>query len=381
MVQSVCLAAMLLLQPLLADAAESRALPTIEWHSSTLRLVQERGDYGRMVRLANGNLACAYDRAGKMWLRHSVDEGKSWGEPVLVAEAAECWLTNAELLVLRDGTLLYFWNERPLEAVRAQGKKVQLVRPFLIRMARSSDHGRTWSPPQTLHQAGTVFEDGCWEPAGLQLPSGEVQVYFSDESRFTRSSEQEIALLRSSDGGRTWTRRERVIFRVGHRDGMPAPLLLANGKGLVVAVEDNGYAGERFKPSICYTALADNWRSGWVSGDSTSRWPALAEPLPPEWYAGAPCLRQLPSGQTLLSFQESADGTMHRCRMAVCVGNPNARGFTNKTYPFPLGPKGNQAWNSLFVKDARTVVAISSATIEGKRGIWTIEGEVKERAP
>jgi len=211
---------------------------------------------------------------------------------------------------------------------------------------------------------------------GLQLPSGEVQVYFSNEAPFQTTAEQEIALLRSLDNGRTWTKAERIALRKDHRDGMPVPQLLAGGRGIAVSIEDNGLSGERFKPVILRTTLADNWRSGVVGGDSPHRWGALAEPLEPQWYGGGPFLRQLPSGETLLSYQESADGTMDRCRMAVCVGDKDAKNFTNKTYPIPLGPVQNQAWNALFVKDARTVTAISTATINGVRGIWAIDGRV-----
>ncbi|HPD29929.1 MAG TPA: hypothetical protein PLL20_08045 [Phycisphaerae bacterium] len=143
---------------------------------------------------------------------------------------------------------------------------------------------------------------------------------------------------------------------------------------------DNGHSGERFKPVIPHTSLADDWRSGAVDGDSSRRRGAPAEPLEPQWYGGGPFLRQLPSGGTLLSYQESADGTVDRCRMAVCIGDENARNFTNKTYPIPLGPVRNQAWNSLFVKDARTATAVSTATINGVRGIWAIDGRVARQA-
>lgn len=368
---------------LFAQATSGPSLPTITWDASTLRLIEAGGDYARMARLKDGSVACVYDRARKMWIRHSTDEGMTWKPPILVAEETDCWLTNADLLPLKDGTLLYSWNERPLAAVRHRHEKAppgSLTRPFLIRGASSNDLGRTWSKPQTLYTGGSSFQDGCWEPVGLQLPSGEVQVYFSNEAPFQTTAEQEIALLRSFDNGRTWTKTERIAMRKGHRDGMPVPLLLAGGRGIAVAIEDNGHFGERFKPVILHTTLADNWRSGVVDGDSPHRWGALAEPLEPQWYGGGPFLRQLPSGETLLSYQESADGTMDRCRMAVCVGDKDARNFTNKTYPIPLGPVQNQAWNSLFVKDARTVTAISTATVKGVRGIWAIDGRVARQA-
>ncbi len=355
------------------------ALPTITWDTATLRLIEAGGDYGRMARLKDGSIACVYNRASKMWIRHSTDDGLTWKEPILVAQEPDCWLTNADLLPLADGTLLYFWNERPVAALKYEHEKAPpgvLTRPFLIRAARSTDLGRNWSKPQTLYAAGNSFQDGCWEPVGLQLPSGEVQVYFSNEAPFETTAEQEITLMRSSDNGRTWSKAERIAMRKGHRDGMPVPLLLAGGRGIAVAIEDNGLASERFKPVILHTSLANNWRSGPVDGDSPRRWGALAEPLPPAWYSGGPFLRQLPSGETVLSYQESEDGTLNRCRMAVCVGDENARDFTNRTYPLPLDPKGNQAWNSLFVKDARTLTAISNATVKGVRGIWAIDGRV-----
>src|SRR4051812_904787 len=110
-------------------------VPTIEWDASTLRLIEKDADYARMVRLADGSIACAYNQSGKMWIRHSTDEGKTWTDAIAVAEERDCWLTNAELLLLKDGSLLYFWNERPLAALRSQRSKsptTALTRPFLI---------------------------------------------------------------------------------------------------------------------------------------------------------------------------------------------------------------------------------------------------------
>jgi hypothetical protein len=360
-----------------ASAAQPAALPTVRWDPATLRLVERGGDYPRMARLANGSLACVYDRDGKMWIRRGGDDGKSFDAPILVAEEANCWLTNAYLLALDDGRLLYFYNQRPREALRYTRKPAPgglLTRPFLIRMAASDDHGRTWSEPRTLYAAGTSFQDGCWEPAAIQLPGGEIHVYFANESPYRSSAEQEISLIRSSDGGKTWSDAKCVAMRRGHRDGMPNPLLLADNRTLAVAIEDDGLSGG-FKPAIVCSSLAENWKLP-ISGDSSQRWSALAEPLPADWYGGAPFLTKLPSGHVLLSYQESADGTIKNCRLAVCVGGPDAKNFTNKTYPLPKSASTNQAWNSLFVKDAATVIALSTATVDGVRGVWAIDGQV-----
>lgn len=357
-------------------------LPTIRWQASTLRLIAAGGDYPRMVRLGDGSIACAYDRDQKMWIRRSTDGAIVWGKPILVAAEKGSWLTNASLLPLKDGPLLYFWNDRPMAAVkygRTAAPPGRLTRPIRIMMADSADDGRTWSQPRAIYVAGPSFLDGCWEPAALQLPTGEVQVYFSNEKPFETTDEQEIDLLRSWNGGKTWSGAQRVSLRAEHRDGMPNPVLLSGSRGIAVAIEDNGVAGSAFKPSIIFSSLADDWRSGSVDGKSKQRWPALLAPLDPHWYAGAPFLARLASGKILLSYQESADGSLDRCRMAVCIGDAAAQHFSNKTYPFPLGPTGNQAWNSLFVKDAHTVIALTSGTINGRRGVWAINGSVHQR--
>ena len=79
----------------------------------------------------------------------------------------------------------------------------------------------------------------------------------------------------------------------------------------------------------------------------------------------------------LLSFQQSDTGTVHQdVRMVVCVGDADARGFGAATQPFPVETGSGQYWNSLFVKDARTVMALSTTSIGGVWGLWSIEGRV-----
>lgn len=353
---------------LLLSSTFASDIPAIEWDAKTLRLVEPHGDYGRMARLSDNSVAAVFDRDGKMWIRASGDDGMTFGDPMLVAEDKDCWLTNADLLPLKNGELLYFWNERPLAAVR-YGDKVapagELTRPFLIRMSRSCDLGRTWSSPRTLYTAGPSYQDGCWEPAAVEMPDGEIRVVFANESPYRTSAEQEISMLRSNDSGKTWSEATRVSFRKKHRDGMPSPLWLADGR-VVLAIEDNGQegGGEVFKISIVDAATGE-------------RWPALREALAPHVYAGAPFLRQLPDGHTLLSFQESESGTLRRCRLAVCVGDANARNFGNKTHPLPPPTRGNQVWNSLFVKDATTITALTTATIDERQGLWAIDGRLQ----
>lgn len=343
----------------------------IDWDTRTLTLIQRGAGYGRMARLRTGEVECVFEWQGGVWLRQSRDEGKTWQEPVLVGAWASGVLANPEVLPLRNGSQLVFSNGRPH---RSSSEAVSPPR-FTIFVSRSDDAGKTWSPPSSVYEAGAEFQNGCWEPAGVQMPNGEVHLFFANEGPYTRSDEQEITRLVSRDSGRTWGKPEAVSFRAGHRDGMPVPLLLQ--KGVVLAIEDNGLSGN-FKPALVSPAPPGKNVLP-VSGGDARRWNPLQTPLAPGVYAGAPYLRGLPSGETVLSFQQGDDGKMDGARMAVVLGDKQARNFAALSYPFAVdgAKKGDsQLWNALFVKNPDTVTAISSTAINGVGGVWAIDGKV-----
>ncbi len=347
-----------------AIAAEQRA--SIVWDEQTLVLIERGAVYGRMLRLADGRILCCYQKARQVWVETSSDNGRHWNDKaVRVAGSAVGVAANPELLLLQSGTLLCFFNERPRDGRHR----------FAILVCTSHDGGATWSAPRRLYEAGTEFENGCWEPAAIQLPDGEIQLFFANEGPYRQSSEQEITMLRCRDDGQTWSEPTTVSFRPGHRDGMPVPLLLrCNPPGIAVAIEDNGISGT-FKPAIIYSSLSDNWRHAPVGADSPFRWRALRTPLDPQVYAGAPYLRQMPSGEVLLSFQ-CTEGSRRRPWMVVYVGNRRCRDFQNRSVPFAVGPDVACLWNSLFVKSDHVITAVSSTTLRGVRGLWAIDGRI-----
>lgn len=125
--------------------------------------------------------------------------------------------------------------------VRAQedNHPVGYDRDGQIYARRSTDDGRSWG------------ERGVWEPIIRQLPSGALQLYAANEYPYTNSDDQEITVWRSTDRGRSWLDGTTVSYQLGHRDGMPVPLLLQDG-GIVLTIEDNGMGGP-FKPAIVDT--------------------------------------------------------------------------------------------------------------------------------
>ncbi len=82
---------------------------------------------------------------------------------------------------------------------------------------------------------------------------------------------------------------------------MPVPLLLRGNQRIAVAIEDNGLGN--FKPYIITNTLAEGWKIT-VDAGSPNRIYAISDPVDNKVYAGAPYLRQLSSGETILSYQE-----------------------------------------------------------------------------
>ncbi|MEZ0539064.1 sialidase family protein [Fibrella arboris] len=351
----------------------------IVWADNTLRKIaplpgQAAGycGYARLIQRADNTLLCVYEASGQVALVRSADGGNTWSGRVVVA-ASEPGVSMAvpEIVELADRSLLVAYNPRP--GRNAMGKR------FGIRTVKSDDGGATWTDNRLVYEAGTRFDDGCWEPAALQLPSGEVQLYFSDEGVYTNSNEQNISLMRSTDGGLTWTAKPEVVsFRAGKRDGMPVPIVL-NGTDIAFSMEDNDQT--TFKPYIIRNRIADNWQSGPVGGDSPNRSYALSQPLSESVYAGAPYLRQLKSGITILGVQSTESRSSNQLavsRLVVYLGDREARNFKHPSEPFRILPTHSGLWNSLSVLRGDTVVALTSTKSYGGANaeVWMIKGHM-----
>lgn len=348
------------------SSAEAQNGTTIQWDLST-RKFASTGVYSRVVKLSTGELALVYSDGPDVQIRKSSDNGATWGAALMVAHTNGYNNTNASMVELQNGWLLYAWNGRP---------QTDGTLPYTIDIIISKDNGATWGNRQTLYTADVYAANACWEPSMLQLPSGEIQLFFSNENPFRTNADQEIDLMRSYDNGQTWTTPIRVSYRAGHRDGMPVPVYLNDNKGIAYSIEDNGLNGN-FKPSIIWSSVANDWTQGYVNATSPDRWGALRsdQQLAASVYAGAPYLIQLPSGETVLSCQ-SNNGRANPI-MQVYVGDYNAKNFAGATSPFSDLPSSGQAlWNSLTVLNDTTIIASSSVNGLGQDGIWTVKGNV-----
>ncbi len=349
--------ALLPMAPLAAlRASADVGLPHVDWDASTERLLQPDATYGRMRRIADGTILCCFQMASKSWVMRSKDEARTWESPVEAGSGKAVVAANPELCALRNGSVLLFFNERPYD----EGRTTH----FTIRMSTSRDGGRTWQArPEPVFIAGTQSREGCWEPAAAQMPDSTLHVFFAHEL----PGQQEIATMTSHDEGVIWSEPSQASLRAKHRDGMPVPLILQDGRA-VFSIEDNGVAPRAGEHPVFRPTIIEFDSAGSVGADSPRRWMALRDQLPGKCNVAAPYLARLKSGETLLSVQSNEDDPRWR-RMAVYVGDASAKNFSHRSLPFGLPPETNSEWNSLFVKNADTVIALTHATIKGQCGL------------
>ena len=336
----------------------------IFWDTSTRTTIFQNGGYSRLIELQDGRLMAVCESGG-IQIAFSANQGFTWSSPTRIASnpagVSEC---VPDLIQLADGTIIVAYNPRPSRPYSEE-------RRFGIRCRRSTDNGASWSDEIFVYDASHLWDDGCWEPSMLELPSGEVQLYFADESPFTTSNEQQISLCRSFDGGLTWSAPQRVSYRQGYRDGMPSPVLLKDESEIVVIIEDNGWGAgfSDFYPTTVRTSLENNWHDFWVNAADPLREKTYNLDFAPKALGGAPYLRVLPSGETVMCHQSGLDHNGHP-QMRVAVGNSEARDFKAVSVPFSIGSNEEGLWNSVAVIDTGIVVAVSgiAGSIEMMKG-------------
>lgn len=351
----------------------------IVWDYTTLTRIygDTQSFYPRMISPTGGDLFTIFESEGAILLTRSTDHGTTWLQPeTLVPPNGNVQATVPDIIELQNGDLLLAYNTRPPQ----DNDNEQLL--FGIKTIKSLDGGDTWSDPVTVYEGGFEWTRGVWEPFMMQHDD-EILLFFANEHPYSESHDQEISLVRSSDNGESWSSPVRISYREGFRDGMPVPLILQGSGKVAIAIEDNGMQSSEFKPAIISFPSVDHLGDTYIEGHSTQRWRALSEgdQLEVHEYGGAPYLVQLPSGETVLSFQTTRDrgGGWAQSTMAVAIGDQNAQNFSKVTEPFSVDASKSALWNSLFVKNDSTITALTSTNAysdDGLREIYSIDGHV-----
>lgn len=233
--------------------------------------------YPRAKHLADGSLLLSFmnDHYGwDIYTRKSYDGGKTWTDARLIRHSHPAVSTvgedtkvfvNPDFYQLRSGRILMAWQWRY--------KKGYNDLPHTndncgIELVVSDDSGETWSEPRE------VYRGRCWEPAFLELPSGEIQMYITDSQEIKdKGSFACTSVLRSFDGGATWQGKEmalhtdtepisRTRWNGRGMDGMPTAVLLDGGRGIVVPLETwSGRDVYDISPIVVRTSMETNWKT------------------------------------------------------------------------------------------------------------------------
>ncbi|MBE6640118.1 MAG: exo-alpha-sialidase [Ruminococcaceae bacterium] len=285
--------------------------------------------YIRIKELSDGSFIMVYNEVkngdGVRMLTSA--DGVNWGGYATVFQPTETKkYANPEVIVLANGDLLCCAAWRITPDYLTNNSKGG------IEIKRSTDNGKTWS------EAQNVSTGLAWEPYFLQLRSGEVQLYWTNTTRYNlpggNNTSTGTALLRSYDNGVTWTGNPKIPYSGQvvakqateyydhvqfYTDQMPVAVELQNGT-IALALESR-----LDRDGNCYVTMAyspDNWS---VNIPKNGEGPADKQENMNR--GGGPYLAQFPSGETVLKYSYS---TIFNLKL----GDPEARVFTKNALKF-----------------------------------------------
>lgn len=364
-----------------AAAALSAAVPAgdvrIAWDNATMRDITElpivnKGYvetnimYPRIKRLADGRLMMSFMNNTYGWepyVAFSTDNGATWLDAMRLVEQVkgtssagddELVIVNPDFIQLADGTIMLAYQRR---WKKGYNDLEHTNENCFIEIMTSADNGKTWSEPRR------IYTGRCWEPAMLQLPSGEIQMYITDsnEVKYKRSQPCTV-LIRSLDGGKTWQGKKECTYRDGEiisrtfdergsYDGMASAVRLDDGS-LVLPVEVwSGALKVDQTPVIIRTDSATNWRSDQsIRRNGGPEYPAKKQ-IHKDLWAYGPYITRLPSGEPVVL----AGGRFKGKNGAwVLIGDRNGDNFTAATSPF------EGYWGAIdYIGDNRVMVGVT----------------------
>ena len=232
--------------------------------------------YPRVKKLSDGSMLMTFSNHHYGWniyVRRSEDNGKTWSDAVMLRESFkskstvgddETVFVNPDFIELKDGRILLAYQWRYKQGYYDIPNTNENCG---VEIMFSNDKGKTFSGPREMYRGR------CWEPAMLELPTGEIQMYItSSQEVVNKVSRPRTVVVRSFDGGKTWQGKKMSSYRdaetisrtVDERfayDGMPTAVWLDDNNGIAVPIEVwSGKLAVDQTPVIVRTDAKTNWK-------------------------------------------------------------------------------------------------------------------------
>ena len=237
--------------------------------------------YPRVKDLSDGSLLFTFSNHHYGWdiyAARSEDEGSNWSDAYCIAHSYDTTYTDSEGVTkpdrivyvnpdfteLQDGRIILAFQWR---YSGGYGDLPKTNENCGIMVSFSSDKGKSWTMPRE------VYRGRCWEPALMQLPSGEIPMYITSSQDIKDKTFPRTSVIRSFDGGETWQGKaccgindnEAISRSYDDRfayDGMPTGVLLSGGRGILVPLESwHGRYVVDQTPIVVKTTMEENWRT------------------------------------------------------------------------------------------------------------------------
>ncbi|MBP1976138.1 family 16 glycoside hydrolase [Cohnella thailandensis] len=301
-------------------------------------------EYGRMLKLANGNWLAVYtiyDNNGytrvstggtKLQVARSTDNARTWTVLNTIADPGRD-LDNGQMIQLENGDVLL------------AARSVRWQESYTLPVYKSTDGGSSWTFLSTIDSnIGTPGslgspDRGIYEPHMGLLGDGRLAVFYANE-KYALSSpaySQIISMKVSTNGGSSW---DSEIFAAwdpansASRPGMPVWTKMTNGKYFLTY-------------EVCGTAGCNVYYK--ISNDGVTWSSGIGTPIPGQ--NGAPYVLSLSDGRLAVTSNGSA----------LSFSNDyGATWYANDQALWP-GAFPDYYWGSLYQTGTNEIAAMTSA--------------------
>lgn len=351
-----------------------------EVYVENLDYIEHNLYYPRAKHLGDGSVLLSFSNhhyGYDIYAVRSEDCARTWSNAVCIAHSYDTVYTdskgltekdrivyvNPDFIELQDGRVIMAYQWRYLHGYNDLPKTNENCG---IMVAFSSDKGRTW----TGHKE--VYRGRCWEPAFLQLPSGEIQMYITSSQEIRQNTScPRTVIIRSFDGGVTWQGKEccgiddneavsRTVDERFAYDGMPSAVLLDDNKGIVMPLEvwSGPYVMDQ-TPVVVKTTMEENWKLDQqrILAEGGPDYPMKKE-VNKNFQGYGPYCTKLPTGEVIVQSNGTYKGVQG---MWAFVGDKSADRFHFATSPFV----SDEYWGSVDCLENSSVLSAGTYKYKG----------------